>query len=314
MIQLNKAKKHERKVRLISTSTTKANILAIFFMLGASFFFACATILVKGLGISIFGNGIHPVQIAHARFLFSFILLGFIWFLIRPNIKSSNLSLHFLRSLFGWFGVFILFSSVLYIPVSDATALTFLNPIFAMIFAVLIFREQVGLIRWSAALISFLGGLLLIRPTANLAVDPAALLCFFGAIVMGLEIICIKVLSNREKVFKILFLNNFFAMCVGSIFLPFYFVFPSFLELGVLFIIAICMLSGQFCFINSVKLAETSFVMPFFYTTLIFVILLDLIVFSSFPDKTSYLGASFIIFGSFIVALRELKTKNEREE
>jgi len=289
--------------------TNMANILAICFMLAASFFFACATILVKGLGSSIFGDDIHPVQIAHARFCFSFILLVTIWVLLRPDIKSSNLRLHLLRSLFGWLGVTILFTSVLYIPVSDATALTFLNPIFAMIFTVLIFREQVGLIRWSAALISFSGGLLLIRPTMNLTVDPIALLCLFGAVVMGLEIICIKALSSRENIFKILFLNNFFAMCIGFIFLPFYFKFPSFLELGVSLIIAICMLSGQFCFINSLKRAETSFLMPFFYTTLIFVILLDLILFNSLPDQISYMGASIIIFGSFIVALRELKIK-----
>ncbi len=289
--------------------TNMANILAICFMLAASFFFACATILVKGLGGSIFGDGIHPFQIAHARFCFSFILLVIIWVLIRPDTKSSNLRLHLLRSLFGWLGVSILFTSVLYIPVSDATALTFLNPIFAMIFAVLMFKEQVGLIRWSASSISFLGGLLLIRPTMNLTVDPIALLCLFGAVVMGLEIICIKALSSRENVFKILFLNNLFAMCIGFIFLPFYFKPPSFLELGVSLIIAICMLSGQVFFINSLKRAETSFLMPFFYTTLIFVILLDLILFNSLPDQISYMGASIIIFGSFIVALREWKIK-----
>ena len=288
-----------------------ANPSSIFLMLGASFCFACAAILTKSLGTNVFGEGVHPLQIAHARFLFSFILLVSFWYIFKPKVKFSNVKLHLLRSIFGWLGVSILFTSILYIPVSDATALTFLNPIFAMIFAVLIFKEKVGLIRWGAALFSFSGGLLLLRPSLDLSVDPVALLCLFGALIMGLEIICIKILSGRDSVFTILILNNFFAMCIGTLVVPFFFVLPGFLELSILVTIGIFMLTGQFCFINSLKGAETSFLMPFFYTTLIFVISLDLIIFNSLPDKISYIGAFIIIFGSIIVAFREWRVKSK---
>ena len=125
---------------------------------------------------------------------------------------------------------------------------------------------------------------------------------------MGLEIICIKILSGREKVFNILLFNNFYAMGIGSFIVPFYFNLVSFKEFIVLIIIALCMLIGQFCFIKSVKKAETSFLMPFFFITLIFVIILDLIFFNSLPDKISYLGATIIIIGSLVVAFRELHT------
>ena len=288
-----------------------ANPSSIFLMLGASFCFACAAILTKSLGTNVFGEGVHPLQIAHSRFLFSFILLVFFWYIFKPKVKFSNVKLHLLRSIFGWLGVSILFTSILYIPVSDATALTFLNPIFAMIFAVLIFKEKVGLIRWGAALFSFSGGLLLLRPSLDLSVDPVALLCLFGALIMGLEIICIKILSGKDSVFTILILNNFFAMCIGTLVVPFFFVLPGFLELSFLLTIGIFMLTGQFCFINSLKGAETSFLMPFFYTTLIFVISLDLIIFNSLPDKISYMGAFIIIFGSIVVAFREWRVKSK---
>lgn len=286
-----------------------ANQSSIFLMLGASFCFAFSAILTKSLGTNVFGEGVHPLQIAHARFLFSFILLVSFWYIFKPKVKFSNVKLHLLRSIFGWLGVSILFTSILYIPVSDATALTFLNPIFAMIFAALIFKEKVGLIRWGAALFSFSGGLLLLRPSLDLSVDPVALLCLFGALIMGLEIICIKILSGKDSVFTILILNNFLAMCIGTLVVPFFFVLPGFLELSILMTIGIFMLTGQFCFINSLKGAETSFLMPFFYTTLIFVISLDLIIFNSLPDKISYIGALIIIFGSIIVAFREWRVK-----
>ena len=128
---------------------------------------------------------------------------------------------------------------------------------------------------------------------------------------MGLEIICIKILSGKDSVFTILILNNFFAMCIGTLVVPFFFIIPGFLDLIALLTIGIFMLTGQFCFINSLKGAETSFLMPFFYTTLIFVISLDLIIFNSLPDKISYIGAFIIIFGSIVVAFREWRVKSK---
>jgi len=287
-------------------------IVAISFMLAASFSFAVAATLVKGLGEYIFGDGVNPFQIAYARFFFAFIFLTIIMIFVKKPIKSSNKRLHFIRSFFGCLGVSILFTAILYIPISDATALTFLNPIFAMVFAAILFKESVGLIRWVAALISFLGGLILIRPTLDLNLEPIAVLCLFGAVIMGLEIICIKILSNKEKVFNILLFNNFFATCIGTFFIPFFFEVITLLEFTILFFISFFMLFGQFCFINSVKRADTSFLMPFFYTTLIFVILLDLIIYNSLPDKISYLGASIIIFGSVVVAFREWQLKKRK--
>ena len=123
------------------------------------------------------------------------------------------------------------------------------------------------------------------------------------------KIIIIKRVT--EKILNILLFNNFFATCIGTLFLPFFFEVTTILEFTVLVFISFFMLFGQFCFINSVKRADTSFLMPFFYTTLIFVILLDLVIYNSLPDKTSYLGASIIIFGSLVVAFREWQLKKE---
>ena len=46
------------------------NLIAISFILPASLFFACSTVLVKGIGRSNFGEGVHPILIAYARFFF----------------------------------------------------------------------------------------------------------------------------------------------------------------------------------------------------------------------------------------------------
>ena len=58
------------------------------------------------------------------------------------------------------------------------------------------------------------------------------------------------------------------------------------------------------------KRAEASLVMPFFYSTIVFVVFLDLIIFSFLPDLVSFIGASTIILGALIISFRELKIKN----
>ena len=230
-------------------------------------------------------------------------------FFIRFDYSFRNIKLNFLRSIFGWLGVTIWFTSILYIPISDATAINFLNPIFAMFFASIILKEKVGSIRWIAATISLFGGLLLIRPSSDLSLNPIAILCLLGAIIMGLEIICIKLLSGRDTVFKILILSNFFAMVLSSLWLPFVFTMPSLIQLSLMAFIGLLFVIGQFFFLNSMTRADASFVMPFFYITLVFVIIFDYLVFQSFPDEISFIGAAIIITGALIISYKEWKSK-----
>ena len=297
---------------ILTNNLSKKNqiLLSIIFMIAASFSFACGSIATKVIGSSLFFESINPFQIVHARFFFSFILLFFLSLIFKTSFKTKLIKIHSLRSCLGLMGISIWFTSLLYIPASDATAINFLNPIFAMFFAIYILKEKIDFFRWIGAIISFLGGLCLIRPSLDLSFSPIALLCMMGAIIMGFEIICIKYLSQRENIFKILLLNNLIASVIASIFLPIVFKVPSLIELLGMIFIAFCFLIGQFFFLNSMKRADASFIMPFFYSTLIFVIFFDLIIFNFMPDTISFVGAAIIFFGALIISYREIKIKN----
>ena len=64
------------------------------------------------------------------------------------------------------------------------------------------------------------------------------------------------------------------------------------------------MVLGQFCFLNAMKGTETTLVAPFFYSTLVFVMILDLVFFSVIPDTISLIGASLIIIGGLFISLK----------
>lgn len=276
----------------------------------ASLFFAGSTFLSKLLGTGIFGDALHPLQVTHSRFAFGFVTALVLVLANRRRIVGPHYRLHALRSTLGYLGVGILFTGVVYIPASDAVALTFLNPIFAMIFAVLILHERVGRHRWAAAIGAFAGGILLIRPEAA-GINLIALMCLVGAAIIGLEIIVIKILASREDVFQILLINNAIAAILASLPLFFVFAMPSATQWAGLAAVGIVMVTGQMLFLFAMRISNASLIAPFIYATLIFVMLFDYVVLGVIPDFISIPGAGIIITCGSYIAWREYQHKQQ---
>ena len=270
----------------------------------ASFFFASSTFLSKLLGSGQWGDPLNPLQIAHARFAFGLMTAMVLAVFVGLQLTRPHFKLHVLRSACGWIGIAILFTGVLYIPASDAVALTFLNPIFAMVFAVKILMERIDNQRWWAAAIALFGGILLIRPEAN-GLNLIALLCIFGAIIIGVEIVVIKLLTSREGVFQILVINNTIAALLATVPLMFVFVMPTATQWLALTAVGIIMVIGQLLFLFAMKAADASLVSPFIYSTLIFVGTLDYFILDVQPDSISLFGGALIIASGSYIALKE---------
>ena len=277
---------------------------SILFILLAAFLFGLGSVLSKKVGYAYANDSIHPLQIVCARFFFALIIVSLIVFFKRPGFKRPNFKLHITRSVCGWTGVAILFSGVIFIPASDAVAITFLNPVFAMLLAVFVLKERFKINRWIATFISLLGMLVLLRPTLDFESNLFAYLCLAGAFIMGVEILLIKVLSEREPFLQILLINNFIATLIGIVPMIFFFKVPNLFQLIELISIGAAMVLGQFFFLNAMKGTETTFIAPFFYSTLVFVMILDLVFFGVIPDTISLMGASLIIIGGLFISLK----------
>ena len=285
---------------------TPNNALAALLIASATAFIAATTLIAKALGGDTAGPALHPLQISHGRFLFAFVAIGTLAALLRPRLGAPHWRLHLARTSFGWAGVTLMFASVAYIPLADATAISFLNPVFAMILAIPLLGEKVGRIRWSAAALAFAGALILLRPTPD-SFQPAALLALGAALVMGMELIFIKKLSQRENPFQILLFNNGLGLIIASLAVLPVWQPPTPTQWGLLAALGLLMATAQAFFINGMARADASFVAPFSYGTLIFAALYDLVVFDVVPDAVSILGAGIIIAGAALLAWREAR-------
>ena len=278
--------------------------LAVALMLSATAFIAATMLLAKSLGTDTLGPPLHPLQISHGRFLFAFAAISSTAMILRPRIANPHLGLHIGRTVFGWGGVTLMFAAVSFIPLSDATAISFLNPVFGMLLAIPLLGEKVGPWRWFAAIMALLGALILLRPGPD-SFQVAGLLALGAAIIMGMELIFIKKLANREPSFQILLVNNAIGLCIASVAVLPVWVMPTMAQWGALATLGGLMAAAQACFVNAMARADASFITPFSYVTLIFASLYDLLIFDVWPDVISITGAIIILGGASLLAWRE---------
>ena len=294
------------KSRLWMINTGTLNPLrSALMMLAACSLIAATTIFAKALGTDLLGEPLHPLQVSAGRFVFALVGLFCASLILRPKFHAPAFRLHIGRSFFGWAGVSLMFTAVVHIPVSDATAISFLNPIFGMLLAIPLLRERVGPVRWSAVAIAFVGAIILLRPGGS-AFDPAAYIALLAAFCMGIEVILIKMLTRRESPLQILIINNCIGALIACSAASFFWSVPTMLQWGALASIGLLMVSAQSLYIQSMRSGDASFALPFSYSTLIFATIYDFWIFSVIPGWISVLGAAIILSGALLLGWREI--------
>ncbi|THH35967.1 DMT family transporter [Aliishimia ponticola] len=281
-----------------------APLLAAALILCATAFIALTTLLAKALGTDTFGPPLPALQISHGRFLFAFLAIASVAAARGLRPSGVHWRLHVARTSLGWAGVSLMFASVAFIPLADATAISFLNPVFCMILAIPLLGEKVGPVRWGAAGVALIGALVLLRPTPD-SFQPAALLALGAAVVMGLELIFIRKLSTREPPLQILLINNAIGLCIATAAVLPVWQAPTGAQWLALAGVGIAMAAAQACFVNGMARGDASFVAPFSYATLIFAALWDGLAFAVWPDAITVLGAGIILGGAVLLAWRE---------
>ncbi|WP_417525943.1 DMT family transporter [Marinovum sp.] len=278
--------------------------LAIALMLLATVFIASATAFAKALGSGTLGGILHPLQVTFGRFLFAGLFFTGIVAVMRPSFTRVHWGLHVQRTTCGWAGVTLMFAAVAAIPLADATAISFLNPVFAMILAIPLLGERVGPVRWAAAALAFCGALILLRPGTG-AFQSGALLALGAALTLGLEVVFIKRLAGREAPLQVLLINNLIGLTIATAVMLPYWITPSPAQWLGMAGVGLSMALAQSCFFNAVARADASLVVPFSYATLISAAVIDFAVFGMKPVPISMLGAAVIVAGGVLLAWRE---------
>ena len=281
------------------------NFKAITAMLLAVFCVTIMSVQAKLIGIEY-----NAVQITFARAIVVLILLmPFIYKLGGLNfLKTKKPFLHFFRGLAGLIGNVMFFLAFQRLPVADVTVISQAVPIFSCILAIIFLGETIGWRRWTAITIGFLGVIIAINPSVNIAV--ASLYALGGTLMWSTTIIFLRLLGSTEHPVKTVFYFMLVSVFITSIFQPFLWKEPSF-EVILLFIgIGIAAFLTQLLMTYALQKAPASIVSPFNYTGIVWAIIFDYIIWNAHPMFATIFGGIIITISGIYIFKREAKIKS----
>ncbi|MEP2103447.1 MAG: DMT family transporter [Parasphingorhabdus sp.] len=222
-----------------------------------------------------------------------------------PAIKSDKHKLHILRSALGIFAMGLNFWAMTLLPLADATTISFTVPIFATLFAAVILREKVGVRRWSAILIGFIGVLVVIQPGGNLIPAFGATVALIGALVTASVTLVIRMLGRTETSIVTIFWFSVYTLPALAVCAYIYGGGHDAKTWAYLLGVGIFGAIGQLTITQSLRFAPVSTIMPMDYSALLWATIIGIIVFSQWPGLSILLGAPIIIGSGLFIAWRE---------
>ena len=258
-----------------------------------------------------FTKDLHAIQIVWGYLIGINVTLWIFFFIKGEKLsklaKSNRLVLQLIRPAFLICSISSLFLGLTYLPIAEATAIGFVAPLFITALSVPILREKVGIHRWSAVVIGFLGVIIIVRPGTEFW-HIASIMPLLGAFFFALFQIMTRLLSSTENTYTTLFYTGLGGLGWSSLMVPFIWSPMLRIHFFVFFSIGIMGAIAHLCMISAFDRAEASFLAPYNYTKLLWVTVLGYIIFGDIPSLEMWLGAFIIVSAGFYVFSREKKT------
>jgi len=245
-------------------------------------------------------------QITWARYFFTVLFtLPFMFFFFRKNLTwSTQPKLQIFRGLTLLFANILFFYSISIISMAKALTLAFVAPLITTALSPIFLGEKVGVRRWSAVIIGFVGSLIVIQPgfiEFNLASISALGTGFF----YGIYLVITRKLHSSDSPLLTLLLTGVVGVVLASFFVPVVWINPTFNQWSLLALMGIFACLGHLFLILSLKYADASKLAPFGYFEIVTNVFLGYYFFGDFPHYWTWVGLSIIVCSGIYISLRE---------
>ena len=251
--------------------------------------------------------------IGQVLFFRGFFGIVFYFFIIPRNrlhnfYVTKRAGLHFLRCFSGLVALVAIFIALRSLPLATVVSISFAAPIFTTIFSIFLLHEKVGMFRWLAVLIGFIGILVITEPgisSLNIYYIFPIIFC------LGLSYVAIAIrqLSSTEPVWLISFYFSLSITLLSFLTIPYGWVMPDFKDFLILSMIGIFGGVANLWLGQSYKYSEVSLVTPLKYLALLFAIIFGYFIWNEIPTIKTLLGALLVIISTMIIFRREIYNK-----
>jgi drug/metabolite transporter (DMT)-like permease len=238
--------------------------------------------------------------------------------------RTRNPIGHLTRASVGLSAMVCGFTALYLLPLPDATAIGFASPLFVVVLAFFLLKEQVRIYRWSAVIIGFIGILVVLSPhLGDAELDNAslvgAIVGLTGAAFAALAMITVRKLCETERTSTIVTwfagASSVLALLswpLGLVIPGQAWVMPDLPTAGLLLLIGLAGGVGQILMTQSYRYADASTIAPFDYVNMLWAIIVGWLVFSEIPVPEVVLGALIVIAAGIFVIYREHKLGLDR--
>ncbi|HRJ68803.1 MAG TPA: DMT family transporter [Beijerinckiaceae bacterium] len=240
---------------------------------------------------------------------------------------TKNLKGHIRRGIIGTLGMFLGFAGLVYLPLPDATAISYAAPLLSVLLAAVILKETVRLYRWTAVVIGLFGVIVMLLPHLALGgkhVPPGAAtgvwLALGGALCAAVATIEVRRLTATEHTAAIVVYFSLFTTVAALVTFGLGLVrpemawhWPGARDFWMLAAIGMLGGIGQILMTHSYRYADASVIAPFDYTSMIWALLIGWLLFGEIPEKLVLIGAVIVIASGVFVILRERQLGIERK-
>ena len=285
-----------------------ATTQAILFAAAAGFTFSALNMLLRYTSLSM-----HPFQTQFLRYLMGVVVM--LPFMLRAGLSTyrpSDIKGQFSRGLVHSIGLSLWFIALPHLALADMTAIGYTGPIFSMIGAAYLLGEKMRLDRWIAALIGFVGVLIVVGPrlSGNAGWYTVAMLA--SAPMFSLSFLLTKILTRHDSPQVIVAWQG---ITVSIITLPlalFFWEWPSATQWLILLVTGVLGSAGHYFLTHSLRAADMSATQSVKFLDLIWATSWGFLVFGDHPSSTTLLGGVVIVFATLWIARREARRSSLR--
>lgn len=227
------------------------------------------------------------------------------------QITRRNLGLHLVRNLSHFAGQNLWFYSITVIPLAQVFALEFTSPLWVIVLSPLVLGERLTPVRALAAVIGFIGILIVARPTPE-TLQFGQVTAALAAIGFAGSAIFTRKLTRTETITCILFYLTVMQAVFGLICAGYDgdIALPSAASLPWLALIGCAGLVAHFCLTTALGLAPATVVMPIDFTRLPLIALVGMALYGEALDLWIIIGALVIFGGNYLNIWAETRQRN----
>ncbi len=256
-----------------------------------------------------------PTMITAARFVFQalFMLPIVLWHGLWRNFSWRMSGYHAIRAAIITVSMICFVATLAVMPVADAIAIFFVEPIILTILASIFLGETIGWRRYTACGVGFIGAMIVIRPSFE-EVGLIAALPVITAFCVAVFALMTRALAPRENPWAMQFQMSVWGIPICALLLlagdltDVEFLTPSLPDLTVsLWLVGVgffAALSGILA-VYAYRVAPASVLAPLQYFEIVSATLFGWLVFGDFPDAVKWLGISIIVGSGLYIIWRE---------